>query len=481
MEMEEKDLLEYWQIIVKRKWLIGTIFLITIGIAIMVSVMMEPVYEASTTLIVQKPKTASLASLDPVSSMFSSGMSNVEIQNQVEILKSRAILSQVVERMGWEPDALIGLNKKITIQPIAGTEILKISMQSTDKEEAQKFVNTLAEVYIEHDRAGNQYELREARQFLESQIVKISAELELAEEQLRLFKEEQGILQPEQQTRLLLEQQSNWDTLLAQTALGIIEIEESMAKIEAQLQAEEATIVSSQNIGNNPFVSQYRTRLADLEIALAGAKERYTDRHPEVLALQAEIQDVQKRLEGELERVILSETISSNPIHMELYGKLVTSQAELVALQSRQQALQTLRDQSDEAFGSLPKQELELLRLTRDVLVSEEIYLMLVKRYEEIRIQEAMQIASIRVLDPAELPVNPIKPRKVLNVAIGSVLGLFIGTGCAFLLDYIDTSVKTKDQVEALLGVPVLSQIPDFDQQLAPPKENKRFTRSLRM
>lgn len=481
MEMEEKDLLEYWQIIVKRKWLIGTIFLITIGIAIMVSVMMEPVYEASTTLIVQKPKTASLASLDPVSSMFSSGMSNVEIQNQVEILKSRAILSQVVERMGWEPDALIGLNKKITIQPIAGTEILKISMQSTDKEEAQKFVNTLAEVYIEHDRAGNQYELREARLFLESQIVKISAELELAEEQLRLFKEEQGILQPEQQTRLLLEQQSNWDTLLAQTALGIIEIEESMAKIEAQLQAEEATIVSSQNIGNNPFVSQYRTRLADLEIALAGAKERYTDRHPEVLALQAEIQDVQKRLEGELERVILSETISSNPIHMELYGKLVTSQAELVALQSRQQALQTLRDQSDEAFGSLPKQELELLRLTRDVLVSEEIYLMLVKRYEEIRIQEAMQIASIRVLDPAELPVNPIKPRKVLNVAIGSVLGLFIGTGCAFLLDYIDTSVKTKDQVEALLGVPVLSQIPDFDQQLAPPKENKRFTRSLRM
>ncbi|NLY10170.1 MAG: GumC family protein [Firmicutes bacterium] len=481
MEMEEKDLLEYWQIIVKRKWLIGTIFLITIGIVIMVSVMMEPVYEASTTLIVQKPKTASLASLDPVSSMFSSGMSNVEIQNQVEILKSRAILSQVVERMGWEPDALIGLNKKITIQPIAGTEILKISMQSTDKEEAQKFVNTLAEVYIEHDRAGNQYELREARLFLESQIVKISAELELAEEQLRLFKEEQGILQPEQQTRLLLEQQSNWDTLLAQTALGIIEIEESMAKIEAQLQAEEATIVSSQNIGNNPFVSQYRTRLADLEIALAGAKERYTDRHPEVLALQAEIQDVQKRLEGELERVILSETISSNPIHMELYGKLVTSQAELVALQSRQQALQTLRDQSDEAFGSLPKQELELLRLTRDVLVSEEIYLMLVKRYEEIRIQEAMQIASIRVLDPAELPVNPIKPRKVLNVAIGSVLGLFIGTGCAFLLDYIDTSVKTKDQVEALLGVPVLSQIPDFDQQLAPPKENKRFTRSLRM
>ena len=139
MEMEEKDLLEYWQIIVKRKWLIGTIFLITIGIAIMVSVMMEPVYEASTTLIVQKPKTASLASLDPVSSMFSSGMSNVEIQNQVEILKSRAILSQVVERMGWEPDALIGLNK-ITIQPIAGTEILKISMQSTDKEEAQSLL-----------------------------------------------------------------------------------------------------------------------------------------------------------------------------------------------------------------------------------------------------------------------------------------------------------------------------------------------------
>lgn len=88
---------------------------------------------------------------------------------------------------------------------------------------------------------------------------------------------------------------------------------------------------------------------------------------------------------------------------------------------------------------------------------------MLLTRNEETRIAEAMQTADVQVIDAATVPVNPVKPRVKLNIAIGAVLGIFLGVGLAFLLEFIDNTIKTKEDVERLLGVPVLGQIPDLE------------------
>ncbi|NMA61587.1 MAG: lipopolysaccharide biosynthesis protein, partial [Firmicutes bacterium] len=82
---------------------------------------------------------------------------------------------------------------------------------------------------------------------------------------------------------------------------------------------------------------------------------------------------------------------------------------------------------------------------------------------EETRITEVMQTADVQVIDSAILPQRPVKPRIKLTIAIGAVLGMFLGVGIAFLVEFMDTTVKTKEDAEKLLGIPVLGQIPDFD------------------
>lgn len=471
MEMEEMDLLEYWEIIVRRRWMILGLFVAAVVIALVLSLSMEPVYEATTTLMVQEQSSTAQALL------FDSlgALPRNATQNYVEILKSRRILDQVKAEVGMDEVTQTWILDRLTIQTVQGTDILRVSMQSTDPQQAQRFVNALADKFIEWNRDTRREEMRSAREFIEAQLVTVSAELTRAEEALLSYREEERALAPSAETVAKLEQIAKLEAQLADVQISRSEINERVLQVRRQLQNQDETLLSSTTIANNPLVMEYQTRLVDLEIRLSGARERYTANHPEILALNAEIEDVRSKLSQQVERIVSTETHSRNPIHQQLYGSLVSLEVELLALNSREEALKSILAREEQALSTLPNKELELARLMRDTRVLEEIYVMLMQRNEETRIAEAMQTASVQVVDYAVEPKSPIKPRIKLNMAIAGVLGIFIGVGLAFLLAFVDNTIKTKEEVETLLGLPVLAQIPDLTRVV--PSYGKRHAR----
>jgi capsular polysaccharide biosynthesis protein len=88
---------------------------------------------------------------------------------------------------------------------------------------------------------------------------------------------------------------------------------------------------------------------------------------------------------------------------------------------------------------------------------------MLAKRHEEARISEVMQPTDVQIVDTAIAPEKPIKPKKLLNVVIAAILGIFAGTAWAFLQEYLNKSIRTAEDVQYYLGLPVLGSIPDFE------------------
>lgn len=457
--MEEMDLREYWEIIVKKRSIIFIVFIVTVLAVTIYSFLATPIYEAFTTVMVRDSGSS-------MQSMLFEGMggkSGNAAQNYTQIMKSRTILERVVATVGSEDLTTKNLEKAITIQPVQGSDILKISMQSPDPILAEVTVNTLADVFINWNRSYQQDDRRTARVFIEAQLESVSENLMIAEENLKEYKERERVLAPSQETISLIEQLAKLQTTLTEVVVGKEEVSERIDRVRASLSKEDETLISSTTIAENRFVSEFRSRLADLEIKLSSAKERYTDRHPTVLALQAEIADVTEKLAAEVERVVGTETRTLNTIHRELYGSLIALEVDSMALKSREVALRSLIEEYEAELGLLPARELELARLVRDAKVMEELYLLLRTRYEEARISEAMQTADVQVIDDAILPELPVKPRIKLNIAIGIVLGLFLGVGVAFLVEFIDNTLKTKEDVERLLGIPVLGQIPDLD------------------
>jgi polysaccharide biosynthesis transport protein len=137
--------------------------------------------------------------------------------------------------------------------------------------------------------------------------------------------------------------------------------------------------------------------------------------------------------------------------------------------------------QYEERLDKLPEKEIQLARLERAVRVAENIYLTLLESYQEARISEAMELGDIRVIDLALIPDTPIKPRKMLNLAIAGVLGLMLGIMLVFFMEFLDHSFKSREDVEQYLDLPVLGTIPyvEFNSGKIKRKRKKKKTKKL--
>ncbi|MDI9422263.1 MAG: GNVR domain-containing protein [Bacillota bacterium] len=458
--MEEMDLREYWDIIVKKRGIVAIVFIVTVLAVTVYSLLATPIYEAFTTVIVRE-SGLSMQSMFLEGVMGGTGTANTA-QNYMQIMKSRTILEQVSNILGSEDLTPRALEKAITVQPIQGSDVLKISMESPEPELAQRTVNTLADVFINWNTLYQRDDRRTARLFIEVQLEGAAENLRLAEEELKAYKERERVFSLADETVAKIAQVSQLEANLTETQIAIQEVQERIGQVRASLEREDETLISSTTIAQNTFVTEYRRRLSDLEIRLSSAREKYTDRHPTIISLLAEIEDVKAKLAEEVQRVIGTETMSVNPVHRQLYGNLIDLEVETMGLHARETALLTLIAEQEKELDLLPTRELELARLMRNAKVMEELYLLLRTRYEEARISEVMQTADVQVIDDAILPENPVKPRVKLNIAIGIVLGLFLGVGLAFLLEFMDNTINDQDDVERWLGLPVLAQIPEL-------------------
>lgn len=457
----ELDLGQLWTALMRRKWVIISLFLIACVTAYIASSLMTPIYEATTTLLV-RDSNAGLSGLllDGVG-----GPAKTELQRSVEIFKSRTLALKTAQSLGYDWDeyspAFGTFRNSISVSTTANSDLLRISVQHEDPYEAQRIANALVETFIEQTQQMNSESVRSARQFVGEQLRKFEADLERAEEELVRYREQLAAAQQAGDSERLvtgassslLESVIRLESLKAEAVVAKEAAEQRLLALQGG-ELERRSVVSGTVIANNPIINAIRSQLVNLEAELAAAQEQYTDAHPVVVSLTARINELRSELNREIGRLELTDA------EVFFSQELVNIEAEILAQTARIDALDRLIRGREALLGELPEKELHLTRLIRNATVTESIYTMLLTRYEEMRISEAMEASNVSVLDAAIAPRNPVKPRKQLNVAIAGFLGLFLGVGIAFLLEYLDTTFRDTDEMEAYLGVPVLGRVP---------------------
>ncbi|HBE81142.1 MAG TPA: lipopolysaccharide biosynthesis protein, partial [Firmicutes bacterium] len=294
--------------------------------------------------------------------------------------------------------------------------------------------------------------------FIDNYLVNAKQDLDQAEQALEKFKRDQRITAPDEETKALLDRVSGMNQLKAENSI-------TLAAAQAKLEAANRELSPGKNefIPDSPLIGQYKAKLADLEVELVGLLHNNGEDNPQVVATRTEIEDVRAKLNAEISRVMNTEGSSMNPVYQNLLQGKLQASLDIAAANAQGAALKKITASAEEEISKLPAREQELVRLMRNVSLTQEIYVMLMKRRGEAKISELMVPTDVQIVDRAVLPDRPAKPNKRLNILVAAILGLFAGVGLAFWLEYLNASIYTADDVHNYLNLPVLGNIPDFE------------------
>ncbi len=466
---------DYWNTIWRRKWMIG-LFVFATTLAVLIgSFLMTPIYEASTTLHIkgQKPSLLGGDFLGPGISGLST---KEEINTQIEILKSRSVLEEVITKLGLiekfeikkelgegerPQSALNKLIKDISVRPITNTSLIRVSISSKDPVLARDIANSISQTFIERNVESKRGEANAVLAFVSVQVDQVSERLKIAEEELLKYKEAEGIgiLDEEAKLRVSLLAQLESSYQEAKVAREILDTR--IAAVLSQIGPAVSTDGPLAGVSNNPAVRRMQDQLTEVQMELARLEGGSYSDNQRVAAIKARIDSLKREIQVEIARSMRSG--KSTAVDSALHMKLAEYESQNVVLAAQQDALRNLIKVHEEDINKLPAREINLIRLERARRINDELYAVLMRAKNEAQIEAASQIGNIDVIDPAVTPLKPVRPKKKENVIIGLVASLLLGIILAFLLEYLDNTVKTEDEVKRLLGIPILGIIPRFD------------------
>lgn len=318
-------------------------------------------------------------------------------------------------------------------------DLIDVQVRGSDPVLVRNIANAYGRLYVATHQSARQLEAKRSVAFLGEQLDRVSRQLDSAERSLKNYRTQAGVIS-------LPDEASN----------GVSRRAELLAQrnaIDAERDALERLVASTRASDSIKGVERYRELLAfptllrsgaasGLQSALSAAEQkrsdlltRRTERDEEVKATEARIAELQGQIRD-------------------------FATTYLQGLTNQVVALDATLSRSDAALATLPQKELRHSELERDAKTTEAVYAMLQARYKEAEIAAAASDASIRLVDEAVLPRRPASPKPLVNLALAMMAGLMIGAGGAFLRDSSDRSLRTRAQLLALTGSPVLSLIP---------------------
>lgn len=453
------DLRDCVRVIKKRNRLILNTCLGAVIIALLISFITPPTYEAVTSLRIKAPRGLSDSLLSVEQPGGSALYTKQTMATYSEMLKSRAVVQAAIDKIYADkdnPPPYENIVNRITIQPSKEKEadILYLRVQADSPDEAQLLANTFSENLVSSLTA----EQGVVREFIGKRLKESKQDLEKAEGALEQYKRDQKMIAPDVQSKAMVDKLTAVDRLAAENTVNVITAQARLSSAQRQLAGEKPGFIA-----DNALIQQQKARLADLEVELARTLPQYTDSHPKVITLRAAIDETRSKLNTEVARVANAESPSINPVHVSLMQAKTLAEADQAAAAAQKRAIENILANSEKELAALPAKEQGITRLTREAQVAQDMYTMLDRRYEEARINEVMKPSDVKVIDAAVAPTEPVKPRKILNALLGAVLGLVIGTAGAFLMEYTNRPILNEQEARQWLALPVLGIIPDFD------------------
>lgn len=497
-EQNETTLKDYINLIRQNLLPITVITLAAVGIAIFYALTATNIYTSTTSMKLNKPSGNILEA--PLLPEFQDFGSDRFIANEIEILKSYTTRYQVAQslidsfRISDHPEdfhliydqekffdnnerrelkslnSLAGMFSSaagvVTIEQKRGLDIVEISVESPSPKEAALIANIYADSYLNLNLNYNRKQLVVVKEFLEEQRKGKLDELLFAEEQLKTYQEERGVVDITQQARALIDQLTTFESQRNSTRIDMTISKKSLDQYKNELEKQDPRIKDYlESFAAEPYIKSLQTQIAQLQsqrdLALSNIEQGSISNSPVTREYDKKIEDLKNKLNDQIQ-VYKAGIFASNPEQIqELTAKVLEEEVRYQSLYSSYNELDELVQRYETRFNEMPKRTLDLARLQRIKEANEKLYLLVEEKYQEAQINEQSTPGNVLIVDDARVADQPSKPNRVLIIAVGLVLGLGLGFGFAFIKNYFDNTVKTPEELQQK-NISLLAWIPEM-------------------
>lgn len=457
------DLVGYWRVLVKRRWLVVGILLAVLAVTLLLTFLATPLYRATAVMeiddhVQQVVEVDGMATQPPADAQFQ--------QTQYELLKSRSLANRVARALALTPAQLEALTdggapvqdpgdgtskdqlelattlvqQGTTIEPVRDSHLVKVHFDSPDPALSAEVANALAEAFIQSGLERRYGASSYAKNYLEEQLTQVKARLEASERQLVDFAQREGLVSsPEGQSL---------------AASNLADLNEALALAQAQRIRAQARWGQASSGGALPADMLDASIIRELQASRAKLQAEYQEKlqvyepgYPEMQQLKGQIDAITRQIQTEMGNIrasVRAEYTAASTQERLLQGKLDALRAQALDVDSR---------------------SIEYNILKREVDTNRQLYDGLLQRYKQVGVAGDVRADNVSIIDPARVPARPYKPNLSVNLAIGLLVGLLLGVLAAFLLEYMDETLKTPDDVEKKLRLPVLGVVPLLQRQ----------------
>ncbi|SFT77075.1 Uncharacterized protein involved in exopolysaccharide biosynthesis [Selenomonas sp. GACV-9] len=444
LQEETIDLGRLARIAVNHKKEVGSIIIGCTLLAAGISFVLPKQYE-STALVQTRSVGKDISGLSSMASLMGinigSGSSNsASPTNYIELMKSRHVLEPVIDSLEWadekhKPSAAGFAKSNLDIKNTKQTNLITVTAKGRTPEEAQKISQGVVDNFLAMQTDMNQQTQSLLVKFLNERIDTAKKESDDAAQKLAEFSKEHQIYSPDDQAKAVIEQMVAFDK-----TIGEMQVQQKSAQaqydVATQKLGEQKAGTHNYNINDNTTVQAIRSSIVDKEVELVGLRQKWTDKHPDVMAVRRQLDKLHSALEDEVNAIVSSNAATINTAQMELLKNQAVAEAAREAASASEVAIKAQKEKKEQEIGKLPDDMMTFLQLKSDAEIKQKIYMSLVQECEQDKIQEAMQSMDIQVIDPADLPDEdkPSAPRWKLITGMGLIIGTILAFGYSLIL-----------------------------------------------
>lgn len=471
----------YLRVVLRRKWLILAFFAVVVGATAVWSVRQPKVYAAGVSIIIDitAPKFLDGEVKDVNTDSYSNYWANREYyETQHKVITSRAVSQRVVEKLGLGHDAaFLGLDKvpdeklraelmakadptsrlqaKLKVEPVKDSRVTVIKVEDSDPNRAALLANEMAEAYMQENLAAKLKITETASQWLEERRDALEEKARTSEMALHNFKRQEQVLTTslDNQLNMVTQRLSATNNALTDVQLKIAGLRARVEAIKSvQAKADEGDPRWAEALPvalGNDFVRANKVKLNEQNLKCTEVRERYLEGHPKLIECNEMTRAIEKDLQRELKTIITA------------------AEAELTEATAKERNLVAMMNQAKAEALEVNKKSVEYDQLKRESDNNQRLYDSVFKRLKDIELSGLLRVSNVRVLDAARPQLAPVRPNVRNNLLIALIVGLLGGFGLALLLEFLDSSVSTQQEIEERLKLAFLGFIPSIPDESA--------------